>query len=133
MTWQEFYKFPLMIDEYGGNVIAQPGDMGYRWAFDWEPNSHIAEYPLGGARGEELAKQIVETLNGSDDYTFDFSWSIDPEDPTIIKMDDEPCMCIRGWGELTGTGALHLPSDQAAKIQDDFRDYIINRLNSRKK
>ena len=32
--------------------------------------------------------------------------------------------CVRGWGGLTGTGALNLSQDKAAKIQDDFCDFI---------
>ena len=41
MEWYEFFKFPLSIDENGGWVVAQPGDMGYRWAWDWIKNDFI--------------------------------------------------------------------------------------------
>lgn len=132
MKWDEFYKFPLMIDEYGGNVIAQPGKMGYRWAFDWIGNEWICEYPIGGQKGEMLAQHIVDVLNNKTDYIPIFHWTKDEEDPCVIRMNDQPCICIRGWGELTGTGALNLSHDEAAKIQDDFRDFIINKLNDGK-
>ena len=38
-------------------------------------------------------------------------------------------MLIRGWGHLTGTGGLHLSESAAAKIQDDFGQYIVETLN----
>ena len=38
-------------------------------------------------------------------------------------------MLIRGWGHLIGTGGLHLNDEDAAKIQDDFGQYIIDTLN----
>ena len=37
-------------------------------------------------------------------------------------------MKIRSWGELTGR--LKLSPNDAAKIQDDFCKYIVNRLNN---
>lgn len=45
-----------------------------------------------------------------------------------ILADGKPILIIRGWGHLTGCGALNLPSEEAAKIQDDFRDWIISKL-----
>ena len=35
---------------------------------------------------------------------------------------------MRGWGMLRGS--YKLPEEKAAKIQDDFKYFIINRLNS---
>ena len=32
---------------------------------------------------------------------------------------------VRGWGYLTGSGAKHLSDENAAKIQDDFMDWVI--------
>lgn len=36
---------------------------------------------------------------------------------------------VRGWGYLIGVGGLNLPADKAAKIQDDFGNWIIKTLN----
>ncbi|WQJ53456.1 MAG: hypothetical protein [Wendovervirus sonii] len=36
---------------------------------------------------------------------------------------------VRGWGHLTGTGALNLNSDKAAEIQDDFLNWVCDQLN----
>lgn len=40
-----------------------------------------------------------------------------------------PILRIRGWGYLTGPGGLHLSSEEAVKIQDEFGDYIVKQLN----
>ena len=37
-------------------------------------------------------------------------------------------MEIRGWGELTGV--YKLSGNDAAKIQNEFCEYIVNRLNN---
>lgn len=36
---------------------------------------------------------------------------------------------MRGWGYLTGGGAENLPSDEAAKIQDEFAEWVVKILN----
>lgn len=129
MTWNEFFKFPLMIDEHGGWVIAQPGKLGYRWAWDWIENDFICEYPIGVNRGSALAKNIVSFVNGETDKRPDYIWSADEYDPCVICINGQPCMEIRSWGELTG--GLHLSQQEAAKIQDDFKNFIINKLNGK--
>jgi len=42
-----------------------------------------------------------------------------------------PCILIRGWGNLTGTGAHNLKEEEAANIQDTFAEYIVEQLNRR--
>ena len=38
----------------------------------------------------------------------------------IVDQDHHRMLDVRGWGYLTGTGALNLPHDQAAAIQDQI-------------
>lgn len=127
-TFKDYYRFPLMIDEYLGNVIAQPDKSGYMMAWDWVENEWISEYPVGDQRGAQLAEHIVRFLNGYTEYKPEFLWSRDPGgDPTIICMNGVPCMEIRGWGNLCSQWGLG--HTKAAEIQDEFRDWIINKLN----
>lgn len=129
-TFKDYYQFPLSIDEFSGNVIAQPDNSGYMMAWDWIDNEWIDEYPIGGRKGEQLADHIVRFLNGETDYKPDFIWSKDPSgDPTIICINGVPCMEIRGWGSLTSDRCWGLEDKHAAKIQDEFRDWIIDKLN----
>jgi len=41
-------------------------------------------------------------------------------------------MLIRGWGYLIGTGGLNLSAEKAAKIQDDFGNWIVETLSKKK-
>lgn len=128
--FKQYYRFPLSIDEYCGNVIAQPDNSGYMRAFDWVGNEWISEFPIGGDLGEQLADQIVRYLNCKTEYRPDFIWSADPSgDPTIICMNGVPCIEIRGWSDLTSPACWGLDSKTAASVQDEFRDWIINKLN----
>lgn len=37
-----------------------------------------------------------------------------------------------GWGYLIGTGGLNLSAEEAAKIQDDFGNWIVETLSKKK-
>lgn len=39
-------------------------------------------------------------------------------------------LVVRGWGYLTGVGGLNLPEEEAAKIQDEFSDWIYKILKA---
>lgn len=39
-------------------------------------------------------------------------------------------LVVRGWGYLTGVGGLNLPDEEAAKIQDEFSDWIYEILKA---
>lgn len=39
-------------------------------------------------------------------------------------------LVVRGWGYLTGVGGLNLPEEEAAKIQDEFSDWIYEILKA---
>lgn len=48
----------------------------------------------------------------------------------IWDANGERAMDVRGWGRLTGKGALGLSDDDAAKIQDDFGESVVRVLNA---
>ena len=130
--FMKFYTFPLEISEFDGQVTTKETDKaGLMMAWDWIKNSYLDIYPLNGRFGEDLAKKIVDRVNGEDVY-FDeeYVFTVDKEDPIIIRINNEPCICIRGWGSLTGN-PYRLSSTTAAYIQDEFRDFIIQRLNKK--
>jgi len=127
-TFKDYYRFPLMIDEYCGNIIAQPDKSGYMRAWDWIDNEWVSEYPIDGNRGEQLVDAILRFLNDKSDYRPVFNWSKDPNgDPTIICINGVPCIELRGWCNLTSCWGL--TSKHAAEVQDEFRDWIIDKLN----
>ena len=46
-----------------------------------------------------------------------------------IVIDGYKCLLVRGWGMLTGIGAYNLKIDYAAKIQDEFANWCVNKLS----
>lgn len=116
MTWQEFYRIPFQKDEFSGNVMLLHGkEKYYRMVWDWIGNSYIHEYPVPGVRGDKLSDAIVKYVNGESDERPDFTWEASKECGCEILMNGEPCICIRGWGELCGTGGYRLAPDEASK------------------
>ena len=109
MHYKEYYKLPLHRDEYGSYVWAENGTMTLMF-------------------NRELSKpdrdKIIENLNGTSDLKI----------PNLNQDGDDfydgetYIFCVRGWGGLTGSGALNLDVKDAVKIQDDFCDFIIRKL-----
>lgn len=51
----------------------------------------------------------------------------------MMNVDGKRFLNIRGWGMLTGVGSYNLDADDAIRIQDEFAEYIINRLKCNEK
>jgi len=45
------------------------------------------------------------------------------------KNGDNMCLQVRGWGNLIGGGAENLPHKEAAAIQDEFGEWVVEALN----
>jgi len=54
----------------------------------------------------------------------------DAEGQTIWDANNERALDVRGWGYLTGQGALGLPDAKAEKIMDDFGQSVVRILNA---
>ena len=113
MDFKDVYKFPLIADVNG--------------CFIWTDNSVMAFTELF-EDNYEFAKYLVDRINGTveaDDNLRPFK----AIDDVIEDNSGKEVLLVRGWGHLVGIGALHLPVEEAAKIQDDFLDYCVNQLN----
>lgn len=109
MDWKNYYKLPLKSDDYGCYAWDNEGGMALMFDF--------------GVKDEDRAA-IVDVINGNSsakmpNLKFDGIEFFDGENYIF---------CIRGCSYLTRIGACNLPEDKAAKIQDDFRDYVFNQL-----
>ena len=122
--FEKYYPGPYRVDDSSGWVIGTMEDGTYIHCFDWEDSSFTDKY-----EPTEIQKLWLRKINGEDvvlPSKHEFITSDD--DPCIIECDSEPIIYIRGWGMLHGS--YKLSEAQAAKIQDEFRDFIIDRLNS---
>lgn len=114
MDWKEVYKLPLKYSPWCSCIV-------------WSDNMvHALDIFVDDDSGE-VSQLIVDVLNGMCSRKFE----IIEEKPTVIKLrttSHDVKIVIRGWGHLTGIGGLNLLGEEAAKIQDDFQKWIVNKL-----
>jgi hypothetical protein len=72
-----------------------------------------------------LRDRIIALLNGEDNAK-PFRY-VDVDDDYIL-INGAPALLVRGWGRLTGGGALQLKEADAIKLQKDFLEWSIKQL-----
>jgi len=107
-SYQGVYRLPLKYDEYN---------------YAWSKNNNMALMFYENL-SEEDRVQIVECINKESDLKLNDIANNNEE----FLINGEPAFCVRGWGHLTGIGGLNLPVEKAKQIQDDFINYILERL-----
>ena len=119
-TFKDYYKFPLVTYDF---------DISYIWTQD---NEMAFNYLYRKCNDEEfqIRDHLVSIINGDKQGTFD-NVEISKHDPTVIVIDEVPSIMIRGWGMLTSPNSFNLSHKEAARVQDEFRDYIINKLKGK--
>lgn len=117
MDFKEVYKLPFKLYNY--TVLTN--DM--KRAFDFNIKAlliHLDDVVLS-PKQKEL---IVDKLNGKTTTPIiDVSYK-----SPYLYIKDKCIAVVRGWGYLVGTGGLNLPEEEAAKIQDDFGNWIVETL-----
>lgn len=114
LTFSQVYKLPLQVDRYCPDYIYTSNEvMALTMYNDDDEDSYL----------------IVDIINGTIKSEFKHKITYDKNN-AIILFDEVPKIMIRGWGHLTGTGALNLSEEVAVKIQDDFAEYIIEKLTN---
>ena len=114
-VWKNIWQLPLHKDKHSDYVWSSNGNMALSsFKEEWEYD-------------DEMINKIVLIINGETPSDFLPKWKAEGCD---ILYQDEYAFCVRGWGHLTGSGALHLPEDTAAIIQDGFISYIVDKLNN---
>ncbi len=84
---------------------------------------NIAYYP------EQMMKRTVEILNGESESMGCPDVGCDNGE---IYVNGDPFLMVRGWGHLTGVGALNLPVEEAAVIQDEFAVWVVEKIRGQK-
>lgn len=109
-SYKDIYEFPLSVCQAG-------------WIRDYK-RQFVAQFEFDDTL---LQHNVIAILNGIANPTKPHSFV---HNSGMISEGKNNYILIRGWGNLTGTGAHHLPEDEAANIQDTFAEFIVNRLNS---
>lgn len=107
----------------------------------YKPPFHISEPFIFSSNGvmaftiltgdNELIWKILNALNEEDAH-LDLD-GITCKDDVFILKDGKNILMVRGWGHLTGCGALKLPDKEAIVIQDAFRDWVLGKISRKEK
>ena len=123
--WEDVWELPLKLDCCDTYAYSKNDTMALTFEAD-------TEYQIKNAR------RIVQIINGEAEPNPGEAWvhnGVDfyTQDKNYEEAASGWCyvFCVRGWGHLIGTGGLNLPVKGAARIQDDFVEYILSRLNSK--
>jgi hypothetical protein len=111
-----FYTRPFKMYEYGRQV------------YDAKDN-FVFEFEKGVSK--ELQQEVIFSLNALDNEPIN-ELKLSFLDAIKILNDGQEFICIRGWGNLTGTGGYHFSEVKAIKIQDDFKNWIVCKLSKYK-
>ena len=111
-TYKEVYQLPL--EDQHGWIYDQKGNFVFQFLID----------------NEEMEKKLLDVINGKKNLT-NLDLVFKHEKGLIVDKKGYEVILIRGWGNLTGKGALNLPEKEAANIQDTFANFIVERLNYR--
>lgn len=83
--------------------------------------------------GPKSKQEFVDILNGESNKEFKAPLKREGCEIWIGTTEGwKKLLRIRGWGHLTGCGGLNLDAEVAAKIQDDFGDWIIQTFTEKK-
>ncbi len=110
MNFDEIYK-PPFHDFFGIGVATKDGVRCFDWVVRMPHESKLAIIDLLNSNGEKPVKKEVKY--NKDGY---------------VSIDGINIMVLRGWGHLTGRGALNLSPEEAIEIQDDFGEWIVKKL-----
>lgn len=126
-NFKKYFKLPLKAYDY---------DLNYIWTDDTEMALNYLDDDLKIDTDSEFKEAIkdrddlVKMINGEIPGKYKIV-EVDEHDPGIIVIEGTPRLMIRGWGMLTSQNHFNLSNNQAANIQDQFRDYIINQLKEK--
>lgn len=121
-----FYKQPFHIAKYISWVYDAKNNFVFQFENEFDEKD---EYKVGI---KELQKKIIESLN-SEEHSPIPTLNLKKDSSIRVYNNEELFITIRGWGNLTGVGAHNLPSSEAVKIQDNFRDWLIYKLSTSNK
>ena len=123
--WQDVWEMPLRLDEYSDSYAYSQNDtMALTFEADTKYQIENARRIVRIINGEESPKPGEEwVVRGVDFFTQDANYEEQIEGWSYV-------FCVRGWGHLTGTGAMNLPVKEAERIQDEFVHFILEKLNS---
>ena len=102
-------------------------DMEDLFIYVWDSDHHMCFDFL--TDDEKECKRILALLNGKED-ALPYKNVTKHKDFIVASDDKEPktLLMVRGWGYLTGSGALKLDTYTAIRLQNELVDYAVKQL-----
>ena len=107
MDFKEVYQPPFKMDDCGLYAVCSNGTKAFT-AFNAEARRQLV--------------RIVDLLNGSGKKYKKDEIVVGKGAKLIVRGE---LIIVRGWGRLIGFGGLGLSAKEAAKIQDDFINWVV--------
>lgn len=114
MTYKDVYKLPVI------NHVGTP------FVFDSD-NNVLFQFLTEDMKFRE---RVVKTING--DYVPEMKNLFFIQEDKILIKNTVPAtelILVRGWGNLTGIGAMNLTPKEAINIQDTLLRFVVSKLN----
>ena len=111
-TYKDVYQLPL--------------EENHGWIYDQKGN-FVFQFMIDNGKTEQ---KILDVINGKENFK-NLDLVFKHEQGRIVDKSGLPIILIRGWGNLTGTGAMNLSVEEASNIQNTFASFIVERLNYR--
>jgi hypothetical protein len=122
MSFKDYYKFPLFKEEEYQNVYTSDGNHAFEFPYIEDSAFFIIT--------DSDQQLITNVINGCDKLSHFYVGHFEYKNGDIL-LDGRIIITVRGWGMLTGIGAYNLSAKLASKIQDEFGQYITDKLNAK--
>lgn len=120
MNFKDIFKPPYSTDDYG------------IYMFDADENICLDYTSDRTSYNGDILKQLCSFLNGdADAFKHEVKEVVTDAHNCYFVLENNDIIGVRGWGYLTGV--KHLSNKDAAKLQDDFLDYIVNKIKESQK
>ncbi len=114
LTWNKVYDLPLSLDECSS----------YAWT-----KSGVMAIQFNGLKDRLNRQRVVDSINSMPINSMsDYRMKSISHKGCDFYIGDTYVFCVRGWGHLTGSGALGLPEEKALEIQDGFIAHVLKSL-----
>lgn len=110
-NFKDIYKLPLSVCD--------------SHVYVWTENGVMAFNNLVGFKESDVAylNRLVSSINGDAPGVY----NAEAKGGRIL-VDGKKVLLTRGWGYLKAIGALNIPTDVAAKMQDEFIAFCVSQL-----
>ena len=122
MNFKNYYKFPLKKERGYRNVYTVEHHLAFQFPYINDTNHFVLS-----DHDQEI---VTKVINGDGKLSHFYAGHFEYNKGNIL-LEGKVFIIVRGWGMLTGVGAYKLPFDDAGEIQDEFGQYITEKLNQK--